>query len=238
MTVYQDEIEVRRPAVSTKVLVLACAILAVLGSFWGIVWFIRAYVEPPRVMMPAPMALASRESTPVRLPPVIPVRAAEQAAEETQAAPVQAALASTAQATPAIQPAAPATRSAAVRPRETADASSASNAVADRWAPINQFAAPSPAAPTADPDPGVSAPAPSESAPAALATGTESDIEEVAEGSVPAIQGPAPLPRRKPAMTASFKRNDPPLPRPRPDGAAPQSVWNAVPSSDDRYPGQ
>jgi hypothetical protein len=64
-------------------------------------------------------------------------------------------------------------------------------------------------------------------------------IEEVAEGSVPAISGRAPLPRRKPVMTASAKRNaEPPLPRPRPDGPAPQSVWTAVPVSDDRFPTQ
>jgi hypothetical protein len=98
---------------------------------------------------------------------------------------------------------------------------------------MNQVTAPPATAPA--PPPALS-PAPSESAPAALATGTpETDIEEVAEGSVPAIQGPAPLPRRRPTMTAS-RRNDPPLPRPRPDGAAPQSVWIAVPTTDDRYP--
>src|SRR5512144_2671833 len=68
MTTFADEIEVRRPSVGTKVLILACAILAVLGSFWAIVWFIRAYVEPPRVMMPAPMALAASESTPAPAP--------------------------------------------------------------------------------------------------------------------------------------------------------------------------
>jgi hypothetical protein len=40
-------------------------------------------------------------------------------------------------------------------------------------------------------------------------------------------------------MTAQ-RRNDPPLPRPRPDGqvAPPQSVFTAVPTTDDRYPGQ
>ena len=68
MTVYEDEIEVRRPSVSTKVVVLACAIMAVLGSFWGIVWFIRAYVEPPRVLLPAGLTLAARESTPAPAP--------------------------------------------------------------------------------------------------------------------------------------------------------------------------
>ena len=44
------------------------AILAVLGSFWTIVWFIRSYVEPPRVMRPSPLALAARDSTPVSPP--------------------------------------------------------------------------------------------------------------------------------------------------------------------------
>jgi hypothetical protein len=64
-------------------------------------------------------------------------------------------------------------------------------------------------------------------------------VEEVAESFVPAIRSPAPLPRRKPVMTASAKRNaEPPLPRPRPDGPAPQSVWTAVPVSDDRFPTQ
>src|SRR5437588_9854792 len=68
MTVYEDEIPARRRGVGTKVLALACGILAVLGSFWGIVWFIRSYVEPPRVMMPAGVKLASRDSFPVAAP--------------------------------------------------------------------------------------------------------------------------------------------------------------------------
>jgi hypothetical protein len=28
---------------------------------------------------------------------------------------------------------------------------------------------------------------------------------------------------------------EPPLPRPRPDGPAPQSIWTGVPTTDDRY---
>ena len=65
----------------------------------------------------------------------------------------------------------------------------------------------------------------------------EPPADEIAESSVPAISGPAPLPRRKPMQTASVRARttEPPLPRPRPDGPAPQSVWTAVPSSDDRY---
>src|SRR5256885_172168 len=45
---FGDRAEVRRAKVGTKVLAFGCAIFAVLGSFWTIVWFIRSYVEPPR----------------------------------------------------------------------------------------------------------------------------------------------------------------------------------------------
>jgi hypothetical protein len=153
----------------------------------------------------------------VRLP-VVPAKAAEIAAPETEAPSTQ----------PVVQIAGPG-------PGEAAEPS-ASGAVADRWAPMNQFA-PAPASPP--PPARATSPAPVEkSAPAALATGTQAfESDQVVEESVPAINGPAPLPRRKPTMTASFKRADPPLPRPRPDGqTAPQSVWTAVPPTDDRYP--
>jgi hypothetical protein len=223
------------------VLVFAIAILAALGSFWAIVWFIRSYVEPPRVMLPAPMILAARESTPV--PP--PARAPDPKAEE----PVRTGSVTgtvTAQAPPAAAPAPALPAPAAPARREAAEPSAS---VADRWAPITQTGAPvvfapAPVAPAVPAPPASPAPAaadeppPSASAPAALATGA-AEIEEVAEGSVPAIEGPAPLPRRKPSQTAAVKRsNDPPLPRPRPDGPAPQSVWTAVPTTDDRFPSQ
>ena len=66
---------------------------------------------------------------------------------------------------------------------------------------------------------------------------TEPPADEIAESSVPAISGPAPLPRRKPLQTAAVRARtaEPPLPRPRPDGPAPQSVWTAEPTTDDRY---
>ena len=232
MTVYEDEIPARRRGVGTKVLALACGILAILGSFWGIVWFIRSYVEPPRVMMPAGVRLASRDSTPV-VPPITPAAAEPtvtgqiKPAVEAQAPPAPPA------APPAVLPAAPPPR-AATMARDPDQAGS----VADRWGPINQFgAAPAPpaAAPMPVPPPPASAQAPAETAPAALAA-PDKEIEEVAEGSIPAFDGPAPLPRRRPVMTAQ-RRTDPPLPRPRPDGqVAPQSVFIAVPTTDDRYP--
>jgi len=247
MTVYEDEIPARRRGVGTKVLALACGILAILGSFWGIVWFIRSYVEPPRVMMPAGARLASRDSVPVA-PPVTPaaadptvtgqIKPAVEAQTPTAAPPPPAA------APPAVLPAAP-----PPRPTPMAkDPDQSSGSVADRWGPMNQSgAAPAAPAPAAPPFPAAAAPAPppppamaapaapAETAPAALAT-SEKEVEEVAEGSVPAFDGPAPLPRRRPVMTAQ-RRTDPPLPRPRPDGqVAPQSVFIAVPTTDDRYP--
>jgi hypothetical protein len=220
MTVYAEEAEARRPAgVGTKVLVLACAILAVLGSFWGIVWFIRSYVEPPRVMMPAPLVLAAPESTPVPAPAP---RADAQPAE-TRAAPAEARAAPAAQSAPAASSPPPAFA------REAADQPSASGSISDRWGPMNQAAPP----PTTAAPP---AAAPIELAPAALAT-TTPNPDEVVESAMPAIEGPPPLPRRKPVVTAA-RRADPPLPRPRPEAAAQPSVWTAVPTSDERFPQQ
>lgn len=234
MTVYEDEIPARRRGVGTKVLALACGILAILGSFWGIVWFIRSYVEPPRVMMPAGVKLASRDSTPVVAPVTPP--AAEPTITGQIKPPVEA----------QAPPPPPAVLQAAPPPRPATMARDPDQAgsVADRWGPMSQFgpapappAVAAPAAPMPAPPPPASAQAPAETAPAALATAApEREIEEVAEGSIPAFDGPAPLPRRRPVMTAQ-RRTDPPLPRPRPDGqVAPQSVFTAVPTTDDRYP--
>jgi hypothetical protein len=260
-----DEVEVRRASRGSKVLGFGCAVLAILGSFWGIVWFIRAYVEAPRVNIPAPMQLASRESVPVPAPAPRPaqvpktVEAKLVEAKPAEAKPAEAPMpaatpepepptasitAQAAPAPPAIVPATPVPAAPMAAPRNS-DASPA-GAIADRWFAGNQFGiitntAPAPAAPAAPP-PAPLDMQPANSAPAALAThGDAEPIEEVEEGSVPAIAGPAPLPRRKPVMTASAsKRNDatPPLPRPRPDGPAPQSVWTGVPSSDERFGSQ
>jgi cytoskeletal protein RodZ len=201
-----DEAEIRRTSVSTKVLMVGLGVLAVLGSFWSIVWFIRSYVEAPRISM-APMALAARESTPVA---PTPVRSVTITPAKGQPA--------------ANPPATPAPVTAEAAPR-------AADAISDRWMPMTP-PAPEPA-PVALPE---------TSAPAALATPAETDppVDEVAESSVPAISGSAPLPRRKPTQTAAVRprNSDPPLPRPRPDGPAPQSVWTAVPTTDDRFPPQ
>jgi len=227
---YVDEVEVRRASVGTRVLAFACGIFAVLGSFWAIVWFIRTYVEAPRVNIPAPMALAASESRPAPAPEgrVIPK---VEAAEAPPAAPIVEA-----QTKPPPVVAAPAARNSATS-RETEP--SASGAVADRWFPMNQL--PTPAAPPPAPAPTVQAeppPAAPEPAAAAGAVDAEPPIEEVAEGSVPAIAGRAPLPRPKPTMTASRRVEATPLPRPRPDGPAPQSVWTGVPATDERFNAQ
>ena len=187
------------------------AVFAVLGSFWTIVWFIRAYVEAPRVGIPATMALAARESTPV-VPP----------APAVAPAPIGEAQ------KPAVSPAPVASAAEPASAQPQADAPGASSAITDRWLPMTPAAAP-----PAPPEPVA------ETAPAALAATPEPEptAEDVAESSVPAISGAAPLPRRKPTQTAAVRprNSDPPLPRPRPDGPAPQSVWTAVPTTDDRY---
>lgn len=220
---YQDEAEVRRTSVGTKVLMFACAILAVLGSFWTIVWFIRAYVEAPRVGIPATIALAARESTAVAPPaPIVaptPIGTAD--AQPSQSTPPGQVTAESAPVGATSEP------PGSDKPAREGDASA--SAIADRWLPM--------VPPATEPTP---APAPTATAPAALATAPDNDppVDEVTESSVPAIAGAAPLPRRKPTLAAVSKRSDPPLPRPRPDGPAPQSVWTSVPVSDDRFPQQ
>ena len=72
---FGDKAEERRAKVGTKVLAFGFAIFAVLGSFWTIVWFIRSYVEPPRVTISPALALASLDSKPV--PPPAPTAAPE-----------------------------------------------------------------------------------------------------------------------------------------------------------------
>ena len=67
---FGDKAEDRRAKVGTKVLAFGFAIFAVLGSFWTIVWFIRSYVEPPRVTISPALALASLDSKPVAPPPL------------------------------------------------------------------------------------------------------------------------------------------------------------------------
>jgi hypothetical protein len=237
MTVYEDEFPARRRGVGARVLVLACAILAILGSFWSIVWFIRTYVEPPRVLMPAGLSLAARDSTPAPPPTAtmrgVSVEPRDEARPAAAVKPVDAPT-SPAQATTAPR--------AALSMRELADQVSAANAasVADRWGPMNQVAAPSPSTP-ASALPPVSAPAAAEPAPTNLATSTmDQEPDETIEGPASAIEGPVPLPRRRPVITVQRRNPEPPLPRPRPDGqvAPPPSVFTAVPTADDRYPAQ
>jgi hypothetical protein len=247
---YESEVEVRRASVGTKVLGVGAGVLAVLGSFWGVVWFIRSYVEAPRVNAPAPMILASRESIPVPGPTPKTEVKSDAVAAPLLAAPTQSPLApvTTSAPPPPVQTAAVAAPSAPQFSAPQVSASqvsapqvSASNAIADRWFSGNQFGLPGIAPPPQAPPPpvaaapSVEAPPVAEVKPAEIAD-AEPAIEEVAESSTPAISGPAPLPRRKPVMTAQVKRAEvTPLPRPRPDGPAPQSVWTGVTSSDERF---
>ena len=210
-----ERAEVRRARVGTKVLGFGLAIFVLLGSFWTIVWFIRSYVEQPRVTFSPAIALAARESTPV-VPATPPAEPSAVATQQKAPEPVATQL-----------PAAEATPTSAPIKTSEADQPSSTGSIADRWAPLTPAAQEPPPPPVTT----EKAAAPPPAAPA------EPPAEEIAESAVPAISGPAPLPRRKPLQTAAIRARptDPPLPRPRPDGPAPQSVWTAVPSSDDRY---
>jgi len=220
---YADEVEVRQQtSVGAKVLIFAVAILAVLAAFWAVVWFIRAYVEQPRVNIAPPITLAARESqpSPPQAQPAAPSRLGTAAVAE-----------------PAPQAAQPQMKASLPQPPAHTPAPN-SGAIADRWLPQTQSSAPAAAAPPPPPAMTVSVapavPAPSTEPPSPPAE-AEPAAEEVVAVMQPAIAGPAPLPRRKPA-NGNAKLREPPLPRPRPDGSAPQSVWTAVPVADDRFP--
>lgn len=213
---YEHEPERRGPSLGGRVLIFGFAILAALGAFWTVVWFIRSYVEQPRIALRAPMTLASRESEaaatpkePVVTAAIVPAPAAPEAAPPPPPAPVQVAAAAQPTADPA--PAGP---------------------IADRWFPT----------PTTQwPDPN-SSPAVA-NAPATAPERAAAPESDQAEGEVviasmePAIRGVVPKPRPKPPTNSlSARLREPPLPRPRPDGPAPQSPWTATPVQDDRFP--
>src|SRR5690348_5314981 len=128
---FGDRMEAKRAKVGAKVLAFGCAIFAVLGSFWTIVWFIRSYVEPPRVTISPALALAARDTTPVT-PPAKPAPAPK--AETATPAP------STAQPIPAGPP--PVVAAPAEQPNTTISLS-------DRWLPLAPAPAPEPAPPPA-----------------------------------------------------------------------------------------
>ena len=103
-----------------------------------------------------------------------------------------------------------------------------SGGIADRWFPLVRAVAPPTPAPALNPaDPALVAPPSMSRSPAAAKPG--GDAVEASES----LLGQVPLPRRRPVVV---ERNDAPLPRPRPGGSAPQSVFIAVDANDDRYP--
>jgi hypothetical protein len=236
---YEDEPQPRRATVGAKVLIFGFAIFATLGAFWSVVWFIRSYVEQPRIALRAPMTLASRESEPAPAPRE-PVATAVAALGEPTAPPAVPAnadpVAPTAPArtrrpgSPAAN--APAATAQAATPAQQPDPAPAGGAIADRWFPTTQWPdPPNNAAPmtAAAPPAGTEQPA--------AADETDPAVSEVVAVMEPAISGPIPKPRPKPPVNSvSARLREPPLPRPRPDGPAPQSVWTATPVTDDRFP--
>lgn len=238
---YESAVDTRRSTSrGAKVMVFALSILAVLGAFWTVVWFIRSYVEQPRIAMRAPMNLASKESepaptlrepaavaamgTPVADPPPVKSLVQPVAARPKAAAPAAA--------TPAAEPAPSSGQTPAADPAPASP-------VSDRWFLATPAAAPvpwpndPPSSPAAANALAPTAPAPPADAPAA----TEPVEEDIVVSMSPAISGPIPKPRPKPPThSVSARLRDAPLPRPRPEGAAPGSVWTAVPVNDDRFP--
>src|ERR1044072_890535 len=130
---FGDRTEDRRAKVGTKVLAFGFTIFAVLGSFWTIVWFIRSYVEPPRVTIAPALALAAVDNKPVGRP---------------APAPSAGSTGSFSQPTPAVPPVLAEAAPAAPPPTKQAapaDQPNAANSIADRWMPMTPAPAPEPA---------------------------------------------------------------------------------------------
>jgi hypothetical protein len=217
---YENEPERRKASVGGKVLIFGFAILASLGAFWTVVWFIRSYVEQPRIALRAPMTLASRENEPAPAPKE----------------PVVAAATVPAPAAPEAPP--PPARTAAAAPAQPAADTMTAGPIADRWFPTPSSQWPEPA--NGAPPVPMTATAPATPPEPATATpeNDQAEPEVVVASMEPAIRGAVPKPRPKPPSNSiSARLREPPLPRPRPDGQTqPQSVWTAVPPPDDRFP--
>ncbi|MCZ7657181.1 MAG: hypothetical protein M5U07_04685 [Xanthobacteraceae bacterium] len=69
-----------------KLLLGGFAVFIALGSFWGMIWFVRSLAEPPRVAVLKPALLASSESRPVPPAPAEPAPAEPAPAKPAQAA--------------------------------------------------------------------------------------------------------------------------------------------------------
>ena len=181
----QDEAEVRRTSVGTKVLMVGCGVLAVLGSFWTIVWFIRSYVDPHHHGADGACGTRERADGGAHNGPDVDHHPGP---GTNRRDPLQAPCPRAAEAPPPAEP------------RVT-------NAISDRWMPATPPPAAEPPAAEAQ-----------TSAPAALAAPADTDppVDEVAESSVPAISGSAPLPRPKPTQTAAVRprNSDPPASAP------------------------
>ena len=219
---YEDEVQPRRASVGAKVLIFGFAIFATLGAFWSVVWFIRSYVEQPRIALRAPMTLAARESepAPTRREPVAAAAAVPSPAAETPSP------------SPPTQLAGPAPSA----PSPAQPDPALSGPINDRWFPTTPTPWPDPPNNAAPAPMTATAPAARSEEPVAPPENDPAETEVVAVME-PAIAGPIPKPRPKPpANSVSARLREPPLPRPRPDGPAPQSVWTAAPVTDDRFP--
>ena len=243
---FEDELEVRRASVGAKVLGFAFAILAVLGSFWTVVWFIRSYVEQPRVTLAPTVTVATAGDRPAGTYGGASSHWGGRRATRCS----RPSLRSCPGYRPGPRPCAAARADhgryaaapAASREARDADAEGDSRSSKRRSALYQWFAfgslggdrtwqrkracrfgsrgcttngrvnpAPPPALRRRPLRPMA---APPQAAPGPAAT--ESQIEEVEETSVPAIAGPAPLPRRKPTHVGGGPAHQPPLPRARP----------------------
>jgi hypothetical protein len=218
---YDENRKVRRPSVLPKVLLGGFAVFTALGTFWGMIWFVRSIAEPPRVMALKPAVLASSEARLVPVKADIPAPAAQAPAAQARAAQPPA----------APVPSAPVQAAAPVAP-----AAKPTDGLAERWSAIENVR-PALERPQARP-----AEEPKPVATLAITAPPPPPIEAPRPAAVPAgtpMAGPIPLPRPRPSPNL-VARADPavPLPRPRPETAPEPVLAEPVVQADERYPAQ
>jgi hypothetical protein len=223
---YDENRKVRRPSVLPKVLLGGFAVFMALGSFWGMIWFVRSIAEPPRVMALKPAVLASSEARLVPVKNEIPAPAAQAPAAQAPAAQAPAAPAPA-----APVPAAPVRTAAPVAP-----AAKPTDGLAERWSAIENVR------PALERPQGRPAEEPKPVATLAITAPPPPPIEAPLPAAVPAgtpMAGPIPLPRPRPSPNL-VARAEPavPLPRPRPETAPEPVLAEPVVQADERYPAQ
>jgi hypothetical protein len=218
-----DTFDLERPRPRRWVTIVA-VVVPVIAVVISAAWFVRAFVAPPTIMIPAPMVLAAA-------PPPVDVQASDARNPATAEAPAGmtdriADRMTDSSSNSVYTPGLPAFASLAAAPPTPKVESAAAPVMAPP--PITSAPQPTPALPPWAAGPTVMIAPPAPSAATAIPDPAPEPQAEIQPGEP--IQGPIPIPPRKPRLTvAHVAIGAVPLPRPRP------AETTVKPDSDAQY---